>query len=375
MVSSTLGSPTKTCWKRRSSAGSFSIRSRYSSRVVAPIMCSSPRASIGLSMLPASIAESPPAPAPTTVCSSSMNVISWPPASLISSRTALSRSSNSPRYFAPATIAARSSESTRRPLRESGTSPATTRWARPSTTAVLPTPGSPMSTGLFLVRRERTWMTRRISASRPMTGSSRPSSAALVRSTEYFSSASYVDSASWLVTRRLPRTAVIPSVSAASVSPASSSTFRAGLSVAASATSRCSVATYSSRRSGASSIALASTLVSAAEALACCTVAPLALGSARRAASAVAVSASGSTPAFVTSTRAVPSAWRSRATSRWIGSVWVCPDVVADTWAASITSRLRVVNLSAPNWLMRSLLWLGGAGRAGRARRARARPH
>ena len=143
----------KTCWKRRSSAGSFSIRSRYSSSVVAPIMCSSPRASIGLSMLPASIAESPPAPAPTTVCSSSMKVMIWPPASLISSSTALSRSSNSPRYFAPASIAARSSESSRRPLSESGTSPSTMRWARPSTTAVLPTPGSPMSTGLFLVRR------------------------------------------------------------------------------------------------------------------------------------------------------------------------------------------------------------------------------
>jgi hypothetical protein len=40
---------------------------------------------------------------------------------------------------------------------------ATMRWARPSTMAVLPTPGSPMRTGLFLVRRERTWMARRIS--------------------------------------------------------------------------------------------------------------------------------------------------------------------------------------------------------------------
>ena len=48
------------------------------------------------------------------------------------------------------------------------------RWASPSTTAVLPTPGSPMSTGLFFVRRDRTWMTRRISSSRPMTGSSLP---------------------------------------------------------------------------------------------------------------------------------------------------------------------------------------------------------
>ena len=35
--------------------------------------------------------------------------------------------------------------------------------ARPSTMAVLPTPGSPMSTGLFLVRRDSTCMTRSIS--------------------------------------------------------------------------------------------------------------------------------------------------------------------------------------------------------------------
>jgi hypothetical protein len=30
------------------------------------------------------------------------------------------------------------------------------RWASPSAMAVLPTPGSPIKTGLFLVRRERT---------------------------------------------------------------------------------------------------------------------------------------------------------------------------------------------------------------------------
>ena len=35
----------------------------------------------------------------------------------------------------------------------SGTSPATMRWANPSTIAVLPTPASPISAGLFLVRR------------------------------------------------------------------------------------------------------------------------------------------------------------------------------------------------------------------------------
>ena len=177
MVSSTLGSPTNTCWKRRSSAGSFSMCSRNSSSVVAPIMRSSPRASIGFSMLPASIAESPVAPAPTTVCISSMNVTTWPSESLISSSTALSRSSNSPRYFAPATIAPRSSAIRRLPRNDSGTSPSTIRCASPSTTAVLPTPGSPISTGLFLVRRDSTCTTRRISASRPMTGSSLPSRA------------------------------------------------------------------------------------------------------------------------------------------------------------------------------------------------------
>ena len=40
-------------------------------------------------------------------------------------------------------------------LSPSGTSPRTMRWARPSTMAVLPTPGSPISTGLFLVRRRQ----------------------------------------------------------------------------------------------------------------------------------------------------------------------------------------------------------------------------
>ncbi len=63
-----------TGWKRRSSAGSFSMFLRYSSSVVAPITWSSPRASAGLSMFEASI-EPSAAPAPTTVCSSSMKRI------------------------------------------------------------------------------------------------------------------------------------------------------------------------------------------------------------------------------------------------------------------------------------------------------------
>jgi hypothetical protein len=64
--------------------------------------------------------------------------------------------------------------------------PRTMRWARPSAMAVLPTPGSPMSTGLFLVLRESMRMTLRISVSRPMTGSSLLSRARFTRSVPYF---------------------------------------------------------------------------------------------------------------------------------------------------------------------------------------------
>ena len=98
-----------------------------------------------------------------------------------SSMIFLSRSSNSPRYFVPATSEPMSRVRTRLLSRVSGTSPATIRWARPSAMAVLPTPGSPIRAGLFFVRRDRIWMTRSISFSRPMTGSSFPARAASVR--------------------------------------------------------------------------------------------------------------------------------------------------------------------------------------------------
>src|SRR5207237_1118821 len=127
----------------------------------------------GLSRLAGSTAPSA-APAPTSVWSSSMKQMIWPSDSTISLRTAFRRSSNSPRYFEPATSEPMSSATNVLPFNPSGTSPATMRWASPSTMAVLPTPGSPMSTGLFLVRRESTWITRRISSSRPMTGESLP---------------------------------------------------------------------------------------------------------------------------------------------------------------------------------------------------------
>src|SRR5574337_124133 len=70
----------------------------YSSSVVAPTQCSSPRASAGLSILPA----------PTIVCSSSMKTMVLPASCAISFSTDLRRSSNSPRYLAPARSAAMS---------------------------------------------------------------------------------------------------------------------------------------------------------------------------------------------------------------------------------------------------------------------------
>ena len=158
---------------------------RYSSSVVAPIQCNSPLASIGFNIFPASIDPSV-LPAPTIVCSSSINRIICPSLFFTSSNTAFKRSSNSPRYFAPATSAPMSRAKIFLSFKPSGTSPCTIRWARPSTAAVLPTPGSPINTGLFFVLRERIRMTLRISASLPMTGSSFWLLAFSTRSVPYF---------------------------------------------------------------------------------------------------------------------------------------------------------------------------------------------
>jgi hypothetical protein len=59
-------------------------------------------------------------------------------------------------------------------LEPSGTSCARCAGPGPPRWPSCPRPASPMRTGLFLVRRERMRMQRRISASRPMTGSSLP---------------------------------------------------------------------------------------------------------------------------------------------------------------------------------------------------------
>mmetsp|Transcript_35842 Transcript_35842/g.89286 ORF Transcript_35842/g.89286 Transcript_35842/m.89286 type:complete len:295 (+) Transcript_35842:594-1478(+) len=182
IVSSMDGSSTITGWKRRSRAASLSKCFLYSSSVVAPIHWNSPRARAGLSKLAASRAPSP-APAPMSVWISSMTSTMLP-AFLTSSMIFLSRSSNSPLYLVPATSSPMSSTHTRLFSSIDGTSRLAIRCASPSAMAVLPTPGSPISTGLDLVRRARICTTRSISFWRPTTGSSCDLAAFSVRSME-----------------------------------------------------------------------------------------------------------------------------------------------------------------------------------------------
>ena len=137
-------------------------------------------------------------------------------------------------------------------LERLGTSPSTIRPARPSTMAVLPTPGSPISTGLFLVRRDSTWTTRRTSSSRPITGSSLPWRAISVRSRPKRSSAWYLASGSWSVTFLPPRTSVRAARMASRVTPAPVSSLAAAVEPSVRASSRCSVETYWSPRAPAS---------------------------------------------------------------------------------------------------------------------------
>ena len=186
MVSSGDGGSTITCWNLRAKAPSFSIYCRYSSSVEAPIHCSSPLAKAGLKMLEASNEPVAP-PAPTMVCISSINKIT----SRFFSNSfiiAFIRSSNWPRYLVPATKAARSSITIRLLNNTRETFFCTIRRARPSTIAVLPTPGSPIRIGLFFFLRDRICDTRSISFSRPTIGSSAPSSAKWVTSLPKLSS-------------------------------------------------------------------------------------------------------------------------------------------------------------------------------------------
>ena len=142
----------------------------------------SPLASAGLSRFAASFWPAWP-PAPIIVWASSMNKIIGVGEDFTSSMRPLRRFSNSPFMPAPACSSARSSVRTSTFLSGGGTSPCAMRSANPSTTAVLPTPASPVRMGLFWRRRIRISTTWRISKSRPRTGSTLPLRAFSVRLT------------------------------------------------------------------------------------------------------------------------------------------------------------------------------------------------
>ena len=174
-VSSMVGSCSAIFWKRRDSARSFSI-CLYSSNVVDPTTRRPPPVSTGLSSVARSIVPPVVAPAPTMLCSSSMKRMGFL-RFRSAARTALNRSSKSPRKRVPASSAAVSSAKTSAPASAAGTSPCRRRCASPSAMAVLPTPASPTNTGPFFRRRHSTSSVRCSSFCRPISGSSRPAAA------------------------------------------------------------------------------------------------------------------------------------------------------------------------------------------------------
>ena len=133
---------------------------------------SCPFANAGLSKLDASITLPCVLPAPIMVWISSINNSAL---GMVANafNTAFTRASKSPRYFAPASSAPISSEYTCAFANTSGTWFCSIKYAKPSANAVLPTPASPTSKGLFLRRRHNTCSIRSISAARPINGSMR----------------------------------------------------------------------------------------------------------------------------------------------------------------------------------------------------------
>ena len=148
-----------------------------------------------------------------------MNKIIWPSAFATSLRTVFKRSSNSPRYLAPAIKDPMSREMMVLLAKLLGTSPFAIRCANPSTMAVFPTPGSPIRTGLFLVFRDKIRITSKISSSRPITGSGFSLCARFTKSVPYFSSALYPLSCSLDVTFSPPRNSSIFSNAFLAVTP------------------------------------------------------------------------------------------------------------------------------------------------------------
>ena len=225
-----------------------------------------------------------------------------------------------------------------------GTSLWTIRRASPSAIAVFPTPGCPIRTGLFLLRRESTWMTRRISSSRPITGSSFPAAAAATRSMQNFSSDWYFASGFWSVTRALPRTCWRAFWTDLSSTALANSKRFAGASIVVRASNRCSVDTNSSLIDPADFAAVSNT---------CCklrlTEGWLALldeGKRSTSDSTVDVNWDRALPILSITAGTMPPASLRRASSRWSGAISAWPFPPASVCALATAAWALVVSFS-----------------------------
>ena len=128
----------------------------------------------------------------------------------------------------------------------SGTSPRIMRIANPSAMAVLPTPGSPINTGLFLVLRDKICNTLLISSSLPITGSNLPSLAIWFRFiANFFSELNWFSSVCEL-TFAPPRKAIMALSKSPRLMPESFNTLAAMSFPSRIPTNKCSLVTNSS---------------------------------------------------------------------------------------------------------------------------------
>ena len=184
------GSSICTGWKRRVSAGSFSMCWRYSAQVVAAMVRRVAARQRRLQQV-GGVARAGLAAG----ADQRMRLVDEQD-DRRAARPGLRRSPNAgaartrPSSPAPACIRPMSSAHRRTPRSAGGhVARGEALGASPSTTAVLPTPASPVRIGLFCRRRIRTSMIWRISSSRPTIGSIVPVEAFAVRSCEKRSSA------------------------------------------------------------------------------------------------------------------------------------------------------------------------------------------
>ncbi len=174
MALSSLGSATCTTWNRRVSAGSFSMYFLYSAQVVAAIVRSVPRARAGFSRFAASpVPAAPPAPIERVGLVDEQDDRLGRRLHLVDH---LSQPVLELALHARAGLQQADVERVERHVLQAAAARRLARAAarNPSTTAVLPTPASPVRIGLFCRRRIRMSTICRISSSRPMTGSISP---------------------------------------------------------------------------------------------------------------------------------------------------------------------------------------------------------